>query len=230
MADEWVVVSLGGSLIVPPEGVAIDFLKGFSELLRRLISEGYRFVLVTGGGATARSYQEAARAVTELSAEDLDWLGIHSTRLNAHLIRTVLRDVAYPRIITNPHDDILPDDALVLVGAGWKPGWSTDYDAAMLAQRLEAKRMVNLSNIDYVHAEDPHVHPDAKRWERMTWKELRGVIGDEWSPGLHAPFDPIAAKLCEEAGIEVAILSADDLENVSKALRGEDFTGTVVKD
>ncbi|MBR9693063.1 UMP kinase [Candidatus Woesearchaeota archaeon] len=230
MTNEWVVVSLGGSLIVPPEGIATDFLKRFSELLHTLINEGYRFVLVTGGGATARSYQEAARDVTELSAEDLDWLGIHSTRLNAHLIRTVLRDIAYPRIITNPQDDILPDDALVLVGAGWKPGWSTDYDAAMLAQRLGAKRMVNLSNIEYVHAEDPHEHPNAKRWERMSWHELRGVIGNEWSPGLHAPFDPIAAKLCETAGIEVAILSADDFENVGKALRGQPFKGTVVKD
>jgi uridylate kinase len=148
-----------------------------------------------------------------------------------HLVRTIFREQASPRIITNPVDDPLPEESGcdIIVGAGWKPGWSTDYDAAMLAKRLGAKRVVNLSNTPFVYSEDPRQNPDAKKYETISWQELRTILGDEWKPGLNTPFDPIAAKLCDEHKLEVEILSADDMENVRKALTGEEFTGTRVR-
>ncbi len=227
MAGEWVVVSLGGSLIVP-EAIDTGFLRRFSRMIHGLLEEGYRFVLITGGGRTARDYQKAAAALLTVPAEDLDWLGIHATRLNAHLLRTVFREEASPRIITNPRDDPLPDGFSLLIGAGWKPGWSTDYDAAVLASRLGAKRIVNLSDVAYVCEEDPAENPGAARFERMAWHELRAIIGDDWSPGLNVPFDPVAARLCQEQGLDAAILSAADLGNVRNALTGRPFTGTLV--
>ncbi len=224
----WIVVSLGGSLIVPDQ-IDTVLLREFSRFVRKLVAEGFSCCIVAGGGATARRYQEAAREVIgTLPDEDVDWLGIHSTRLNAHLLRTLLREVAHPRIITNPLDDPLPSEARVIVGAGWRPGWSSDYDAAILARRLGASRLVNLSNVAYVYAQDPREHPDAQRWTRMTWRELRAIVGEEWRPGLHVPFDPVAAKLCEEAGIEAAILDTSDWANVEAAMRGEEFDGTLV--
>ncbi len=225
----WVVVSLGGSLIVPATGIAIDFLRRFKRALEELVEHGYAFVIVTGGGATARGYQHAAASLTHVPAEDLDWLGIHATRLNAHLLRTIFREDASLRIITNPEADPLPDDARVIIGAGWRPGRSTDYDAVVLAQRLGAKTIVNLSDVPYVYDANPREHPDAKPIERMTWLELEEVVGDSWSPGLNAPFDPVAAKECRKSGISVSILSGSDIANVKKALLGEQFTGTLVK-
>jgi len=226
---EWIVVSLGGSIIAPQDGLNVDFLKEFTVLVRKLIDEDYRFVIITGGGSTSRRYQQAARDICEVSDEDLDWLGIHATRLNSHLIRTLFRDVAALRIITNPEQDPLPEGCRIIVGAGWKPGWSTDYDAAILAKRLGAKRLVNLSNVPYIYAADPRVNPDAERFKRMDWDKLRSIIGDDWSPGKHVPFDPVAARLCQEAGIEVAILAVHDLENVRAAMTNEEFHGTLVK-
>ncbi len=229
MDAQWVVVSLGGSLIVP-DGVDTEFLRQLTALIHELVEDGYRFVLITGGGSTAREYQRAAAALCKVPADDLDWLGIHSTRLNAHLLRTIFRDDAYQRIITNPRDDPLPKAAQhkIIVGAGWRPGFSTDYDAAVIAERIGAKRFVNLSNVSQVFTEDPKKNPEAKPHERLNWSELRAIIGDDWSPGLHVPFDPVAAKLCQEQGLEVAILSAEDMKNVRKALCGEEFKGTIV--
>lgn len=226
----WIVVSLGGSLIVPKEGINTPFLEKFCALIRRLIAEGHSFVLITGGGQTCRLYQQAATALRDVPAEDLDWLGIHATRLNAQLIRTLFREEASPRIITDPNDDPLPSGKhRIIVGAGWRPGWSTDYDAAVLAGRLGAERVINLSNVAHVCSEDPKMNPGATRFDRMTWTQFRAIIGDEWRPGLHAPFDPIAAKLSQEAGLEVAILSADDFLNVERALKGEPFVGTLIR-
>jgi len=227
---EWVVVSLGGSLIVP-EGIDTAFLRKFSRLIHGLIEDGYSFVLITGGGRTARNYQNAAASLTTVPAEDLDWLGIHATRLNAHLLRTIFREEASPRIITNPRADPLPEpgEFRIVVGAGWRPGWSTDYDAAVVASRLGAKRIVNLSNVAYVYEEEPAQNSGAHRFEQMDWSELRAIIGDDWSPGLNVPFDPVAAQLCQEKGLEVAILSADELANVRNALEGKPFKGTLVR-
>jgi len=226
--QQWVIISLGGSIIVPKEGIAVAFLREFKAMIEELLAHGLRFVIVTGGGRTARNYQEAAHGIGHLNDEDLDWLGIHATRLNAHLIRTIFKESAAPRIVTNPLEDPLPHDAKMIVGAGWKPGFSTDYDAAVIAKRLGAKRIVNLSNISHVYSEDPRTNPKAKKFETMSWKELRAIIGDTWSPGLNVPFDPIAAKLCEQEQMTVAILSGDDLANIKAALEGKKCKGTSI--
>lgn len=89
--EEIIIVSLGGSLIIPKE-IDWKFLKEFREEIIKQINEGKRFVFVTGGGYVAREYQQAADKVTELTRDDMDWLGIHTTRLNAHLVKTILEN------------------------------------------------------------------------------------------------------------------------------------------
>lgn len=228
-SSERIIISLGGSLIVP-DGVDWDFLRMFKRFIDREISDGRRFIVVSGGGKTARTYIDAASKASAVSDEDRDWMGIHATRLNAHLLRTVLREHAYPRVNTNPHDleDFYVAGDPVLIAAGWRPGFSTDYDATLLGKYLDVGRIVNLSNIDHVYDRDPRKYPDAKRYERMTWPEFRALVGDEWNPGMNAPFDPIASKLAEEEGMEVAILAGHDLDNVSSYLSGAPFEGTII--
>ncbi|MEI6650118.1 MAG: UMP kinase [Candidatus Moraniibacteriota bacterium] len=224
-----IIISLGGSLIVP-DGIDWRFLKTFKEFIEGEIAKGRRFIVVTGGGRTARAYIDAASEATPVSDEDRDWMGIHATRLNAQLLRTILREYSYPRINTNPHDleDFYLARSPILVAAGWRPGCSTDYDATLLGKYLGVKKIVNLSNIDHVYDRDPREFPDAQQFERMTWPEFRELVGSEWTPGLNAPFDPIASKLAEEEGMEVAILSGGDLGNVSRYLAGEAFEGTII--
>ena len=55
------------------------------------------------------------------------------------------------------------------------------------------------------------------------------MVGDEWTPGMHVPFDPVAAKRAQDLGVKVVVLNGKDLDNVSKYFNGEDFTGTVVE-
>jgi uridylate kinase len=230
MNEGRIIISLGGSLIVP-DGVDWKFLKDFKELIDGEVAKGRTFILVTGGGRTARSYIDAASLVAPVSDEDRDWLGIHSTRLNAHLVRTIFRGHAYPRINTNPHDldDFYLAKEPILVAAGWRPGHSTDYDAVLLGKYLDATKIANLSNISYVYDKDPKGYPDAKRFDAMTWKEFRGLVGEEWTPGLNTPFDPIAARLAEQEGMEVAILAGTDLPNLGAYLDEKSFQGTVIR-
>ncbi|MCX6704748.1 MAG: UMP kinase, partial [Candidatus Woesebacteria bacterium] len=130
---ETIIISLGGSLIVPEE-IDIEFLKSFKILILEHVAKGKKFVIITGGGKTCRKYNEAAFAVSKLSNYDLDWLGIYSTRFNAEFLRLILgAEHVEKEIIINP---TLPVNFAkpVIIGAGWEPGNSTDLDAVLIAK------------------------------------------------------------------------------------------------
>ena len=225
------VLSLGGSLVSPNGGIDNQFLKAFNTFIRKQVSsKKRRFFITVGGGAVARHYIEAGQQVrgTALSAADTDWLGIHATRLNAQLVRTVFQDIADPRVIKH-YEIILKIDTPVAVAAGWKPGWSTDYCAVTLCEDYGIKQVINMTNIDQVYEKDPKKFPDAKPLKSASWKQYRGMIGDTWVPGMHVPFDPIASRRAEQLGVTVKILNGENLDNLALALDGKPFIGTTIK-
>ena len=224
---EIVVISVGGSLIVP-EDIDVTWIKEFKFMIERYIARGYRFILISGGGRTARKYQNAAKEINNLTGEDLDWLGIHSTRLNAHLIRTIFRELAHPKIIKDPTQKINFKEK-VLVAAGWKPGFSTDLDAVLLAKNFKVNKIINLSNIDYAYDKDPKKFNDAKIIKEINWRGFRKIVGNKWDPGLNAPFDPIASREAEKLKLEVAIMNGKNIENIENYLNNKKFIGTIIK-
>lgn len=223
-----VIMSIGGSLIVPNGGPDSVFLNQFDQLISAEVKSGKKFAVVVGGGKTARHYIDAARKVHKVLPDDLDWLGIHATRLNGHLMRTIFRKFAHPVVVSNPTRTPKKWDGKILVAAGWKPGWSTDYVACRIAKRLGVKTVVNASNIDYVYSADPKKNRKAKPLEEIRWSEYRKMVGDRWDPGLSAPFDPIASKFCHRNKLEVAVVSGD-VKNLKKVISGEEFKGTLLK-
>lgn len=227
MADnQEIVISLGGSLIVPDE-LDLDFLRSVKVLIEAEVRNGKSFIIITGGGKICRKYQAAAAELGISSPDELDWLGIHVTRLNANFFRIILGDLAYGEIITNPK--VLGEiKKPVVVAAGWKPGWSTDLTAVEIAQTVGAKKLVNLSNVDYVYDKDPKKFPDAQQIDKISWAEFRKIIPAEWSPGVNTPFDPVAAKRAEELGLEVAIMNGKPLIHLENYLSGKKFKGTVI--
>ena len=220
----WTVVSLGGSVIVP-DSIDTEYLKRFAAVIRSRIP-GERFIIISGGGRTARAYQDAARSLGELSKNDLDWIGIHATRLNGHLLRSLFRAEAHPALIDDPTDPIVEAD--IVIAAGWQPGWSTDYVATKIAKNVGATRLVNISSVDAVYSEDPKNNPAAQKFEKLSWADFRALMPKEWDPGLNAPFDPIAAEEAAEAGIEVAIIGPA-LEEFENYLSGKSFNGTRIQ-
>lgn len=227
-----IIISLGGSLIVKDTGIDINFLSRLNAFIREKLAENpdRQFFFVVGGGTTARQYRDAGRDVVghELNRDDLDWLGIHATRLNAQLIRTIFKEVAHPYLLKH-YEIIRKVTEQVVVAAGWKPGWSTDFCAVLLAEDYGVKTIINLSNIKQVYDKDPNKFPDAKPFEKMTWEELRNLVGDEWVPGMNAPFDPIAAKKAQELGSTAVVMGGYDIENLGNYLDGKPFVGTVIE-
>ena len=223
------VVSLGGSLIAPG-GVDRGFLKRFAAMAETHLAgdPGRKLILVCGGGSLARDYQTAYREVCgNVENEDLDWVGIAATRVNGELVRRIFKRWCVEDLVTDP-TAVSVFAGRVMVAAGWKPGFSTDYDAVLLARSFSAWTVVNLSNVERVFSDDPRKNPSAKPIDSMSWAEYRGIVGGEWVPGKNAPFDPVAAALAAEAHIRVIVAGGADLENARALLEGGPFTGTTI--
>ncbi len=228
---ERIVISLGGSLVVPASGIDIDFLKRFNSFIRVKLSQDHnlQFFIVVGGGITTRHYQHAAREVLEqeVAPEDLDWIGVHATRLNAHLLRTIFRDIAHP-VILDRYDIIRKVEEPVVIASGWRPGWSTDFCAVMVCDDYNVNTVLNLSNIEMAYDKDPKTNADAKPIKETTWQEFRKLVGNEWIPGMNVPFDPVAARRAEEIGLRTIILKGSNFENMENYFDGKDFIGTTI--
>lgn len=220
------VLSLGGSLIVPDELDHV-FLKDFHNFIKTQTGRGNRFIIVTGGGRVCRKYNSALSFAGNPAASDLDWMGIEVTRLNAKLIQLMLGKLAYPAIIRDPNKKVVFRQK-VLLAAGWKPGRSSDDGAVRLAAAYGAKTIINLSNIDYVYDKDPHKFKGARKIEAISWKDYGPMFSQQWNPGAHVPFDPVAARFARQHKQTVVIANGKDLKNLEKILEGQKFKGTAI--
>lgn len=205
-----IIISLGGSLIVPEE-IDIDFLKSFKSLILKEVEKGKKFFIITGGGKICRKYQNVAKELSNPSNIDLDMIGIKALNLNSELVRVLFKDC----------------ESVFVYGAD-KPGSSTDLGATILAEKNDAKIVINLSNIDYVYDSDPKINSNAKKIEKISWTDYRALIPKEWNPGLNSPFDPIASEMAEKEGIRVVIMNGKPIDNLAKYFNDESFNGTVI--
>ena len=219
------VISLGGSLIFP-EDLDKKFLLNFKKTIEKYIKNNYRFVIICGGGKLARNFQQIASKSRKLSNEELDWLGIYATKINAHLVKSVFNSNADQNIISNPNQKINFKKNIV-IASGWLPGWSTDYDAVLLAKNVGVNEVINMSNVDFVYDKDPKKHKDAKKIEKISWKNFNKLISHKWKAGMNVVFDPVAAKEAQKSGIKVNVIGKD-LKNLENLLEGKKFKGTII--
>lgn len=221
------VFSLGGSLIAP-DGIDAKFLAGFRRVILRFVARGNRAIIICGGGNTARQYIHAVRRLNPRApAVVLDWIGIEATKLNAWLVRDVFGGSAEQQLLYNPTKKIVTRKRII-IGSGWKPGCSTDKDAVLAAKTYGIHTIVNLSNIAYVYDRDPGRFKRAKPLRELRWPEFLKIVGSNWRPGAHTPFDPVASRLAERWGIRLVVMRGSDMTNVQNFLTGAKFRGTTV--
>ena len=228
------ILSVGGSIIAPDKPDS-EFLSKFVAMCSKWLDsdKSNRLILVAGGGAPARVYQNGYKEVCEKTggaydANAADWIGIMATRINAQLLKASFGAYCKNDVVYNPTLDDLTFDGQVLVASGWKPGFSTDTDAVYLGEKFDAKTIVNLSNIEKVYTDDPRKNPDAKPLDTISWADFRKMVGDEWTPGKNCPFDPIASKKASELGMKVICAGGKNIENIQAILNGQEYFGTTI--
>lgn len=223
------IISLGGSIIAPQK-VDVNFIKKFYHLIVEYLENDStrKLVIVCGGGGPARQYQQVYKEiVSQPDSDAADWIGIAATHLNAELLRHIFSDFCTEEVIKNPTAKIKFKGRL-LIAAGWKPGFSTDYDTVLLAEKYEASVVINLSNITQVYTADPKLDPNARPLAAISWADFKKMAGDSWTPGKNLPFDPIASAYAAKIGLKVIVAAGKDIKNLNKILLDKPFIGTII--
>lgn len=225
-----ILLKIGGSLLIPDGTINTPYVKSLCQYITQEARSGQSFFLQIGGGSLSRTYIDAASYITDnsLDQNQLDWLALRPTHLNAYLFLSVFQELAHPTIITD-YAKIEHPKAPIVIAAGWKPGHSTDYNAVILARDYHINQIIKLSNTDYVYDSDPAKNSDAKPYKQLTWAKYRSLIGDKWTPGQHVPFDPIASKLADDQGVELLYLKGSDISNLKNAVDRIKYVGTIIK-
>jgi uridylate kinase len=217
---EFKVLSIGGSILVQ-DTVDTDFIEKLIELLK---TSDNKFILVVGGGKIARLL---ATANPNLTNDAKDRIGIATTRANAQLLIENLIASGLDVNKTVLTDTDIEEGHNIYIMGGLTPGRTTDDVATQMAIKHGAKTVINLSNIDGVYNKDPKL-PDANFLPKLSWDNFLSMF-DTHAPGIHAPFDPVAAKRAKENGLQV-IVANKDTDNLKKILDGSDeMLGTIIE-
>ncbi len=216
-----IVISLGGSVLVQDK-INVKIIK---DLRKIVLKSKNKFIIVPGGGKVARKYINAVKKLSKIRKDDADWIGIHATRLNAQLLKIAFYNVAAKKIAKNPTKKI--PFKKVLIGSGWKPGASTDYDAVLLARTYGANVVVNITNVEQLYDKNPLIYKGAKPIKKCSWKEFMKLVPKKFESGANLPFDPVAAREAKRLKLKVIMLGPN-LNNLEKFLGGKKFLGSVI--
>jgi len=226
---EKVVVSLGGSILVPGDQDA-RYLADLAAVLREA-STHVKLFAVTGGGRFARYYIETGRALG-IGERTLDAFGIDATRLNARLLAAALQGSTNrePARTYAEAAKFARRHRIILMG-GTRPGHTTDRVSASLARVVRAARIVNATSVAGVFSADPREDPHARLLEQITFEDLADLMKTgRWQAGPSVVFDPVAARVLARVRIPMAVVNGRDLTALRHAILGLPFRGTLVTD
>ncbi|MEK9153749.1 MAG: UMP kinase [Patescibacteria group bacterium] len=221
------VISLGGSVMCPDK-LDEKFIKNFRDFILRFVKNGYKFIIITGGGKLARQYQTAGANIAKITPAEKDWLGIEATKLNALLLKIIFQQKAHPQLLDEKGAVKNFGKYPIVVGCGWAPGWSTDYIAVQAAVNFKIRAVINLGKPHFVYTANPDKDPTAKPLTQVSWQDYFKIIPKKWTPGLSTPFDPTASRLAQKNKITVIVADGCNLPNFQKILNNQKFKGTTI--
>ena len=219
------VLSLGGSRIVPGK-VDVKFLREFRKII--LSRREDKFVVVTGGGNTARVYMDALKKLGRnkyLSSKE----GISITRHHAEFMMKYFGKVANDDLplMKKKVKNLLLKNKVVFCGAlRHVKNNTTDGTAAELAEYFKTS-FVNVTDVKGLYSSNPKENKNARFISKIGWKDFDEMVKKiKFENGQHFVLDQSAAKRIRRDKIDTYIVG--DLKNLEKILKGEKFGGTII--
>jgi uridylate kinase len=229
-----VVLKLSGEALREEGGhdnISPEIVSGIAAQIKEAHQAGTEIAVVVGGGNFWRGASASHRGMDRATA---DYMGMLATVMNALALQTMLESLGVPtrvqtaiemknvaepfiRRVAMRH---LESGRVVIFGAGTgNPFFSTDTTAALRASEVGACAIYKATKVDGVYDKDPVKHPDATRYQRLTFVEAL-------SKRLKV-MDSTAFSLCMDTNMPIIVFNMNQPGNIARALRGEDL-GTVV--
>jgi uridylate kinase len=224
-----IVLSLGGSLIIPEE-VNTEYLKEFKKIILKNLKK-HKFIIVCGGGSVARKYISALRNFG-INEKLQSFSGISATRMNARFMNyffNINPEQGIPHTLNLLKEYIKRGDVVFCGALEYKPNQTSDSTAAQIASALKCS-FVNLTDVPGLHDKNPKEHKDAKLIPQISWENFNKLIDKiKFKPGQHFVLDQNAAKIIKKNRITTYILGKN-MNEFNNLLKNKKFKGTTIGD
>ena len=234
MKYQRILLKLSGEALLGSQEYGIDpvVLKQYAQEVKSVVDAGVQVAIVIGCGNIFRGVQGAQGGVVDRATGD--YMGMLATMMNAMAIQgsfekegmvTRLLSAIKMEQISEPfirrramrH---LEKGRVVIFGAGTgNPYFTTDTAASLRAVEIEADIVIKGTRVDGIYDKDPEKHPDAKRFEEITYKQVFDL-------NLNV-MDMTAFTLCHENKKEIVVFDINTPGNLLKLAQGE-RVGTLV--
>ena len=228
-----ILVKLSGEALMGEDSYGIN-----RATIDRIVSEiaevvrlGVQVGVVIGGGNIFRGVAPAAAGMDRATA---DYMGMLATVMNALALQDAMRrqglvsrvqsaltieQVAEP-YIRGKAIRYLEEGKVVIFGAGTgNPFFTTDTAAALRGMEMNVDVVLKATKVDGVYTDDPKTHPDAMRYQKLTFDEaiIRNL----------KVMDATALTLCRDQKLPLCVFSIFKPGALKRVVMGED-EGTLV--
>lgn len=228
-----ILLKLSGEVLAGGQKLGLDFdtVNSICSAIKEVVQLGVQVAVVVGGGNFFRG-----RTGGNMDHTRADHMGMLATVMNSLALADglerqgvpvrvqtaiTMQQIAEP-YIRNKAVRHLEKGRVVVFGCGTgNPFFTTDTAAALRAAEIDADIMFKASNVDGIYDKDPHKHPDAKKYDFLSFTDIL-------AHDLRV-MDGTAASLCRDNKLPILVFNLEDPANIVKAVQGENI-GTIVKE
>jgi uridylate kinase len=228
-----ILLKLSGEALAGPQGSGLDPTRAedIAERVKEVRELGVDIALVIGAGNLWRGRIGIERGMDRATA---DYMGMLATVMNALALMDAMERtglvtrvqsavemhaVAEPYIRRRAIRHLEKGRVVILAAGTGNPYFSTDTAAALRAMEIGAEILIKATKVDGVYDHDPVTHPNAKRFDRLTYM-------DAISQRLQV-MDTTALSLCMDNNLPILVLNLWNPEALRLALFGQ-AVGTLV--
>ena len=227
-----ILLKLSGEALAGDKKVGIDddVVREITSKIKEVSDLGVEVAIVVGGGNFWRG-----RSSEKMDRVTADHMGMLATMMNALALSDALeqhgavtrvlsaveiRQMAEPYIRKRAVRHLEKGRIVIFACGTGNPYFSTDTGAALRATEIGADVFMKATMVDGVYDKDPHVYPDAVRYERVSH--------DEVLKSNLKVMDATAAALCRDNHTKILVFSMEDPDNIVKIVKGANI-GTIVE-
>jgi uridylate kinase len=205
-----IVIKIGGSLTFDEKGPCVEYIKKLVDVIKEIKTNN--LVIVVGGGKIVRSYIKALKEFG-LKNEEIEWVAIDLLKANVRLFSFL---TGLPALYSL--EELKTKQKGIL--GGIFPGRSTDANAALAAELINADMLIKMTDVDGIYTKDPKIFKDAKKMEKISFDEIE-KYAVEGSPGAYGILDKLAIEVIKRSKIKTFVINGKEPENLLYLLNGE---------
>ncbi len=223
-----ILLKLSGEALAPAQGAGLDLdvLADIALEIKEVAGLGVQLAIVIGAGNYIRGIDYESRGMDRSTA---DQMGMLATVINSLALQNALESAGVTtRVLSAIEMQALCEPYIrrrairhlekgrvVIFAAGTgNPYFTTDTAASLRAMEIGAEVILKASHtVDGVYDRDPVGHPDAKRFDRLTYIEVL-------QKNLKV-MDSTAISMCMDNRLPIIVFNLRKRGNIRKAVMGE---------